>query len=170
MRRTLARSALFPGSFDPLTRGHLDLVERGLALFDSVTVAVAENIDKPAVSRLFSLEERVDLWRQSLDDRVPAAAGFEVCTFSGLAVDFCRQRGHDLMLRGLRNGSDFDYEFQMALTNRQISGVETVFLMPSPDHCFLSSTLIRDVAKHGGDVSAFVPDPVARALRERLEP
>ncbi len=169
MGRNLVRSALFPGSFDPPTRGHLDLVSRGLAVFDSVTVAIAQNIDKQPASQMFSPEERVALWRECLDERA-ADASLSVCTFSGLVVDFCRERGHDVILRGLRNGVDFQYEFQMALTNRQLSGVETVFLLASPENAFVSSSLIRDVVRHGGDVTAFVPDPVARALRERPKP
>ena len=118
---------------------------------------------------MFSPEERVALWRECLDERA-ADASLSVCTFSGLVVDFCRERGHDVILRGLRDGVDFQYEFQMALTNRQLSGVETVFLMSSPENAFVSSSLIRDVVRHGGDVTAFVPDPVARALRERPKP
>ena len=154
--------ALFPGSFDPVTRGHLDIVARGARLFDSVTVAVAENIDKRAV---FSLEERVAL----LEECLPDLPNLAVCTFSGLLVDFCRANGHDIILRGQRNAGDFQYEYQMAHSNRQLNpDIETVFLMTAPEYSFISSSLIRDIVKNGGDVAAFVPEPVAHSLRQRL--
>ena len=155
-------SALYPGSFDPVTCGHLDLVERALALFDGVTVAVAENISKQPV---FSLEERLALLREVLpnDPRV------RITSFRGLVVDFCRQNGFRVVLRGLRTVSDFEYEYQMALTNRHmLPEIETVFVMPSVRYSFISSTLIKDIVRNGGDVSDFLPPAVEKRLRERL--
>jgi len=155
-------SALYPGSFDPVTRGHIDLVERALQLFDSVTVAVAENISKRPV---FDLAERLELLQQVLPD----SPGIKVTSFSGLVVDYCREQSISVVVRGLRTVSDFEYEYQMALTNRHMSPqVETVFVMPSPEYSFISSTLIKDIVRHGGDVSDFVPEEVERQLRDRL--
>jgi pantetheine-phosphate adenylyltransferase len=155
-------SALYPGSFDPVTCGHLDLVERGLSLFDGVTVAVAENISKQPV---FSLEERLALLREVL----PSDPRVQITSFRGLVVDFCRQHGFRVVLRGLRTVSDFEYEYQMALTNRHmLPEVETVFVMPSVRYSFISSTLIKDIVRHGGDVSDFLPPAVEKLLRTRL--
>ncbi len=155
--------ALYPGSFDPPTCGHLDLVERALSLFESVSVAVAENTSK---SPLFSLEERVELLREVLPDDPRV----EVITFTGLVVNFCRDQGFGAILRGLRTVSDFEYEFQMALTNRHLEeSVETVFVMPSARYSYVSSSLLKEVVKNGGDVSAFLPDVVERRLRQRLQ-
>ncbi len=154
--------AIYPGSFDPVTLGHLDLVLRSLSLFDSVTVAVGSNISKKA---LFSVDERIELLRAVL----PAAV--EVVTFSGLIVDFCAESGYQAILRGLRTVADFEYEYQMALTNRHLrSEVETVFVMPSVEHSFTSSSLIKDIVRNGGEVGSFVPDLVESKLRERLAP
>lgn len=153
---------LYPGSFDPVTLGHVDLVERGLALFGSVTVAVAENSQKAPV---FSVDDRVALLREVL----PAAV--EVTSFSGLVVDFCIVHGFTAILRGLRTVADFEFEYQMALTNRHLRpDVETVFVMPSADHAFVSSSLIKDIVRNGGDVSSFVPPVVETALRTALRP
>ena len=127
--------ALFPGSFDPVTLGHLDLVERGLAMFESFTVGVAANISKQAV---FTLEERVEM----LHDCLPTAPNLSVCTFSGLVVEFCRDQGYGVIVRGLRSSSDFEYEFQMAQTNRQLdAAVETMLLMTAPGRSFISLSL-----------------------------
>lgn len=154
--------ALYPGSFDPVTRGHLDLVTRALDLFDAVTVAVAGNISKLP---LFTLEERLEMLREVL----PAAEKLEVVSFEGLVVDFCKEHQHDVILRGLRTVSDFEYEYQMALTNRHLNpDVETVFVMPSVEHSFVSSSLIKDVVRNGGDVSHFVPGTIEEQLRKRL--
>ena len=145
-----------------MTRGHIDLVERALQLFDSVTVAVAENISKRPV---FDLAERLELLQQVLPD----SPGIKVTSFSGLVVDYCREQSISVVVRGLRTVSDFEYEYQMALTNRHMSPqVETVFVMPSPEYSFISSTLIKDIVRHGGDVSDFVPEEVERQLRDRL--
>ena len=158
----MTRIALYPGSFDPPTKGHEDLIRRSLALCDRLIVAVAINSSKQP---LFSVEERLALLRESVgqDERV----SFE--TFDGLLVDFARQRGASMVVRGLRAVSDFDYEFQMALMNRQLNtGVETVFLVPAVDLTYLSSSLVREVARYGGDVSSIVHPVVAKALARRF--
>lgn len=153
--------ALYPGSFDPVTHGHLDLVDRALRLFESVTVAASENITKQPV---FSLEERLTLLREVM----PARA--QVATFRGLVVDYCRTHGFDVIIRGLRTMSDFEYEYQMALTNRHLNPkVETVFVMPSLQYSYVSSSLIKDVVRNGGDVSTFLPAAVEKALRQKLQ-
>ena len=158
----MTRTALYPGSFDPPTRGHEDLVHRSLALADRVIVAVATNSAKQP---LFGIEERLELLRTALgsDPRVT------VETFDGLLVDFARKVGATMAVRGLRAVSDFEYEFQMALMNRQLHpGLETVFLVPALDLTYLSSSLVREVARHGGDVSALVHPAVAAALKRRF--
>lgn len=155
-------SALYPGSFDPVTRGHIDLVERALQLFDSVTVAVAENISKQPV---FDLAERLDMLRQVLPD----SPQVQVTSFRGLVVDYCREQSITVILRGLRTVSDFEYEYQMALTNRHmLPEIETVFVMPSAQYSFVSSSLIKDIVRNGGDVSDFLPEVVEKRLRGRL--
>lgn len=157
-------SALYPGSFDPVTRGHLDLVERALPLFDHLTVAVAVNSTKAPT---FSADERVELLREVL----PRDERLSVTTFRGLVVDFCRSQGIGAILRGVRTVSDFEYEYQLALTNRHLApGIETVFVMPSVQYSYVSSSLIREIVRNGGDVSSFLPPPVERRLRERLRP
>ncbi len=154
--------ALYPGSFDPITLGHLDLVDRALKLFDSITVAVADNVAKRA---LFELQDRVEMLTEVLSNR----KGITVTSFSGLVVDYCKREGFTVILRGLRSVSDFEYEFQMALTNRQLNpDVETVFVMPSVEHSYVSSSLIKDVVRNGGDVAHFLPSAVEARLRCRL--
>ena len=156
--------AIYPGSFDPVTRGHLDLVERALPLFERLTVAVAVNSSKNAT---FTPEERVAMLREVL----PADPRLSVTTFRGLVVDFCRAQGIGAILRGVRTVSDFEYEYQMALTNRHLApGIETVFVMPSVQYSYVSSSLIREVVRNGGDVGSFLPPPVESRLRERLRP
>ena len=153
--------ALYPVSFDPVTRGHMDLVERALRLFDSVTVAVAVNRAKQT---LLPIEERVELLRAVLPKNV------EVTTFQGLVVDYCKREGFGAILRGLRTVSDFEYEYQMALTNRHLNqDVETVFVMPSARYSYVSSSLIKDIVRHGGDVGAFLVPVVEERLRRRLQ-
>ena len=155
--------ALFPGSFDPITLGLVDLVERGLAMFESLTIAVASNSAKRGV---FSLDERLELIRGAL----PSDPRLETCVFDGLVVDYCRKHGIGAILRGLRTVSDFEYEYQMALTNRSMApDVETVFVMPSVQNSFISSTLIKEIARHGGDISKFVPAVVAEQLSAKLQ-
>jgi pantetheine-phosphate adenylyltransferase len=154
--------AVFPGTYDPITRGHEDLIVRGLLFAQRVIVAVAAQGGK---APLFSSEERVALARLALGDD----PRIEVRAFDGLLVDFCRQVGGTLLVRGLRYVSDFEYEYQMALMNRKLAPeIETVFLAPGFDHVYLSSSLVREVARFGGDVTALVHPKVAEALRTRF--
>ena len=154
--------AIYPGSFDPITNGHLDVVTRATRLFDRVILAVAVNSSK---SGLFNLDERVRLIREAACDM----PGVEVRQFDGLLVDFAVSIGANTVIRGLRAVSDFEYEFQMALMNRQLAPqVETIFLMPRQDYTYLSSRLVKEVASLGGAINDFVPPPVARALRQRF--
>ena len=154
--------AVYPGTFDPITNGHVDLVQRAARLFDHVVVAVAANADKTPV---FPLEQRVALAAAVLSD----LRTVEVCSFDCLLVDFMRRRSAHVILRGLRAVSDFEYEFQLASMNRQLApDVETVFLTPAEQFAFVSSSLVREVASLGGNVSAFVPDNVMAALSERF--
>jgi len=157
-------SAIYPGSFDPVTRGHLDLIERALPLFDRLTVAVAANSTKTAT---FTPEERVEMLREVL----PKDKRLSVTSFRGLVVDFCKSQGIGAVLRGVRTVSDFEYEYQMALTNRHMApGIETVFVMPSVQFSYVSSSLIREIVRNGGDAASFLPPQVERRLRERLRP
>lgn len=151
-----------PGSFDPVTNGHLDVLERVAARFDRVIVACSAN---PSKQSMFGFEERVGLLRQ-VTDHVP---NLEVAAFDGLLVDFCRSRGVGLIVKGLRAVTDFEYELQMAQMNAQIGGVETLFLISRPVYSFLSSSLVKEVARLGGDVSSFVPPVVASRLADKLQ-
>lgn len=156
------RTAIYPGSFDPLTNGHLDLVHRAAQLFDRVIVAVAPNAGKKP---LFTLAQRVALARQA----VRPVPNVEVDSFSGLLVDYVERRRAHAILRGLRAVSDFEYEFQMALMNRKLNArVETIFMMPNEANTFLSSRLVKEIMHLGGDVSAFVPAHVQTALLKKL--
>jgi pantetheine-phosphate adenylyltransferase len=158
------RTVIYPGSFDPLTHGHLDLVERAARLFDRVIVAVAQNESKQP---LFSLEER----RALVARAVRHLKNVEADTFSGLLVQYVEDRGGVAILRGLRAVSDFEFEFQLALTNRKLNPrVETIFMMPRDTYTFLSSRVVKEIAELGGDVSAFVPPHVRKALRAKLRP
>ena len=157
----MTRIAVYPGSFDPITRGHEDLVRRSLVFADRVIIAVAVNAAKQP---LFSLEERVGLIRQAV-----AHPGVEVQSFEGLLVDFARRVGASLLVRGLRAVSDFEYEFQMALMNRHLAPtLETVFLVPAFDLTYLSSSMVREAARYGGDVSQLVHPAVLRALKQKF--
>lgn len=156
------RVAICPGSFDPITNGHLDVIQRAARLFDRVVVAVAASERK---SPLFSLDERLDLVRRS----VAHLPNVEGDIFSGLLVDYVRSRGAHAVVRGLRAVSDFEFEFQLALMNRKLNEqVETIFMMPRESYTFLSSRLIKEIAALGGDVTEFVPPPVLEALKMRL--
>jgi pantetheine-phosphate adenylyltransferase len=154
-------SALCPGMFDPVTNGHLDIVHRAAALFDRVVVAVAEN---PTKEPLFATGDRVAM----LEEAVAGIEGVEVSSFGGLLVDYARDRGVNVIVKGLRAVSDFDYELQMAQMNRHLSEIETYFVPTSPKWSYLSSSLVKQVAGFGGDVSGMVPDHVARRLKERF--
>jgi pantetheine-phosphate adenylyltransferase len=155
------RRAVCPGSFDPATFGHLDIVRRASRLFDEVVVAVGTNVSK---NRLFDAEERIAMMRQACAD----LANVSVEGFTGLVTTFCAERDATAIVKGLRAASDFDYELQMAQMNSSLTGVETVFIPTSPDRGFVSSSLVKEVAGLGGDVSAFVPDFVHDQLKARL--
>lgn len=159
----LGKKALYPGSFDPVTYGHIDLIKRACKIFDQVVVGVAHNTQKKT---LFSHTERLDMIKE-----VTAGIGnIEVVEFKGLVVDFARKNGINVLVRGLRMISDFEYELQMALTNRRLDEkLETVFLMPSEGYSFLSSTLIKEAASLGADMSSFVPDSIDRRLKEKYK-
>jgi len=154
-------TALCPGTFDPVTNGHLDIVERAARLFDRVVVAVVENPSKEA---MFSLEER----RQMLKESLSHLENVEVDSFSGLLVDYARDRGVRLVVKGIRAISDFDYELQMAQMNTRLAEMETCFIPTSPTWSYLSSSLVKEVASLGGDVRGLVPDHVLERLEERL--
>jgi pantetheine-phosphate adenylyltransferase len=158
----LMRRAIYPGSFDPVTNGHLDVVERGRKLFDEVIVAVADNDEKKP---LFSLRERLDLLRRT----VGKIEKVRIAQFKGLLVEFAKAEKAGAVIRGLRAVSDFEFEFQMALMNRKLNAVvETIFLMPKEEYTYLSSRIVKEIARLGGDVSSFVPTCVATALNRKF--
>ncbi len=157
------KRAIYPGSFDPVTNGHCDVVERARKLFDEVIVAVAHNDEKQP---LFSLEERLDLLKQT----VGRIDNVRIAQFDGLLVEFARTEKAAAVIRGLRAVSDFEFEFQMALMNRKLEGsVETIFLMPKEEYTYLSSRLVKEIARLGGDVSEFVPGIVIVALDKKFK-
>jgi pantetheine-phosphate adenylyltransferase len=152
------RRAIYPGSFDPITNGHLDVIERARKLFDEVIVAVAHNDEKQA---LFTLEERLAL----LNESIGKIDNVRIAQFEGLLVEFAATEKASAVIRGLRAVSDFEFEFQMALMNRKLeTNVETIFLMPKEEYTYLSSRIIKEIARLGGDVSSFVPAAVGKAL------
>jgi pantetheine-phosphate adenylyltransferase len=156
------RRVIYPGSFDPITNGHLDVINRAATLFDEVIVAVAFNEQKQG---LFEVEERLALIR----DVSPKLPNVRVAKFDGLLVNFARSEGATAVVRGLRAVSDFEFEFQMALMNRKLEPqIETIFLMPAEKYTYLSSRIVKEIARLGGDVAAFVPESVATALREKF--
>jgi pantetheine-phosphate adenylyltransferase len=156
------KRAIYPGSFDPVTNGHLDVIDRASNLFDEVIVAIADNVEKQP---LFALEDRLEMLRSSLEGRSNVRVG----QFAGLLVDFAVKENANAVVRGLRAVSDFEFEFQMALMNRKLQGtVETIFLMPKEDYTYLSSRLVKEIARLGGDVSKFVPTHVANRLRKKF--
>ena len=153
--------ALYPGTFDPVTYGHIDLIKRALLIFDEIVIGVAQISPKET---LFSLEERVGFLEQTLKDK----ESIQVRSFSSLAIDFARELGTTVLIRGLRMVSDFEYEFQMALTNRKLAPeIETIFLMPKEDYSYISSSLLKQISRTGGDVSSFVPPEVEQALKKK---
>ncbi|WP_377269236.1 pantetheine-phosphate adenylyltransferase [Peterkaempfera sp. SMS 1(5)a] len=155
------RRAVCPGSFDPITNGHLDIIERASKLYDVVHVAVAINKSKQG---LFTVEERIRM----IEEVTACYGNVEVESHHGLLVDFCRDRGIPAIVKGLRAVSDFDYELQMAQMNHGLSGVETLFVPTSPTYSFLSSSLVKEVAAYGGDVGHLVPGPVLQRLTKRM--
>ena len=159
---SLKHRALYPGSFDPLTNGHLDLIDRALHIFDEVHIAIARNSEK---SPLFTTSERVDIVKKALGNR----RGVVVKAFDGLIVEYAKRMNIQTMMRGLRATSDFDYEFQLALTNRTLAkNIDTIFLMPSETHLYLSSKLVKEIAHYGGDVSRFVPKFIVPLLKKKF--
>ena len=159
----MARLAIYPGSFDPVTYGHLDVVKRAQSIFGKVIVAVANNSSK---KYLFSLEERVAM----LKAETKGLQGVRVESFHGLVTEYAKRKKTNVLIRGLRMTSDFEYEFQMALTNRRLAeSIETVFLMPSERFSFLSATLLKEVACLDADISSFVPKRVEKHLRDRMQ-
>jgi pantetheine-phosphate adenylyltransferase len=156
------RTVIYPGSFDPLTNGHLDVIQRATKLFDRVIVAVAKNESK---SPLFTLEERLELVTRAVE-HLPSV---DADTFDGLLVEYAESQSAQAIIRGLRAVSDFEFEFQLALMNRKLNErVETIFMMPKDTYTFLSSRIVKEIARLGGDVSAFVPAHVQKALLARL--
>ncbi|HEY9411986.1 MAG TPA: pantetheine-phosphate adenylyltransferase, partial [Jiangellaceae bacterium] len=152
------RRCVCPGSFDPVTNGHLDVIERASSLFDEVIVAVLVNVSKKG---LFSLDERIEMLR----DACAHLPGVRVESFHGLLVDFAREHDVTAVVKGLRAVTDFDYELQMAQMNNRLSGLETLFVATNPEYSYLSSSLVKEVASYGGDVAGLVPDAVVRRLR-----
>jgi pantetheine-phosphate adenylyltransferase len=155
-------TALCPGTFDPVTNGHLDIIGRASQTFEAVVVGTLEN---PSKQSMFTLEERVGMLKEACADM----PNVTVVSFRGLLVDFAREQGDAVIVKGLRAVSDYEYEIQMAQMNHRLSGVETLFMPTSPKWSFLSSSLVKEVAQLGGDVSALVPVHVSRALADRLE-
>ncbi|MBF0511841.1 MAG: pantetheine-phosphate adenylyltransferase [Candidatus Omnitrophica bacterium] len=156
------QAAIYPGSFDPVTNGHLDVIKRAARIFDHVIVAVANNTSKRP---LFSIEERVNL----LKDVTKGLKNVKVETFNALIIEYAKLKNINVLIRGMRMTSDFDYEFQIALTNRRLAeDIETIFLMPSEHVAFVSSSLLKEIASLDADISSFVPKVVERQLKERL--
>jgi pantetheine-phosphate adenylyltransferase len=157
------RTAIYPGSFDPLTMGHVDIIARGSSLFDKIVVAVLENAEKDPV---FSVAERIEMIEETFADR----ANVEADAFSGLLVDYAKDKGATAIVRGIRALSDFEYEFQMALMNRRLApSIETVFMMPAEEYSYVSSHLIKEVVVLGGSVTGLVPPGVERRLIDNLD-
>ena len=154
-------AAIYPGTFDPITKGHLDIIERARKHFPRLVVAVSQH---PGKNPLLSLEERVGLVKEVVGD----LDAVEVDSFDGLLVDYARRRGVGVLVKGLRAVTDFDYELQMAQMNHKLAGVETFFLVATPLYSFLSSSLVKEIARFGSDVSEFVPPEVVRRLKERF--
>jgi len=147
------RRALFPGSFDPLTLGHYDIIKRGIQFFDEIVIAIGINAEK---KYMFSLDQR----KQFINDAFKEDSKVKVVTYSGMTIDFCKEIDAKFILRGLRNPADFEFEKAIAHTNRKLSGIETVFLLTAADTSYISSSIVRDVIRHKGDYTLLVPDSV----------
>jgi pantetheine-phosphate adenylyltransferase len=162
---TLPRIAVYPGSFDPMTNGHVDILRRSLAVFDKVIVGIAVNVRKQP---LFTVEERHEFIRRALgDDAKDGRVEFDA--FEGLLIDYAKSRGAQTIVRGLRATADFEYEFQLAVMNRRLApAIDTMFLMTAEQNFYVSSSLVKEIVSFGGDVSGLVPDDVARALRKKF--
>jgi pantetheine-phosphate adenylyltransferase len=156
--------AIFPGSFDPITNGHLDVVERGMKLFDELIIAVGRS---PVKNQLFTPEERVEMIEELIREK--KWTGISVESFEGLTVEYASGKKADVILRGLRSLTDVQYEFQLAMTNRAVTGIETIFIMTSEQYGFTSSTLIREVASLGGDLSNLIPNNVYERIKKHLK-
>ena len=156
--------AIFPGSFDPITNGHLDVIHRAMKLFDELIIAVGRS---PIKNQLFSPEERVEMIAELIDkEQMP---GVSVESFDGLTVEYAAKKKADVILRGLRSLTDVQYEFQLAMTNRAVAGIETVFILTSEQYGFTSSTITREIASLGGDLSNLIPKSVQERLKKRLK-
>lgn len=155
------RKVVCPGSFDPITFGHLDIVERASKNFDEVVIAVLVNQTKQT---LFTVEERISM----IKEVTKKYGNVRVDSWSGLLVDYCKSNGISMIVKGLRAVSDFDYELQMSQINLQLKGIETIFMSTAPEHSFLSSSLVKEIASYGGDVSNYVPNEILSRLKERL--
>jgi len=149
------RRAIFPGSFDPITLGHVDIINRALPLFDEIIIAIGVNTDK---KYMFTLEERVNFIKENYANEPK----IKVETYTGLTIDICKKLEVDFILRGLRNPADFEFEKAIAQTNRKMSTIETVFLLTSADTAFISSSIVRDILRNGGNIKGFVPDSVLK--------
>ncbi|NQX80554.1 MAG: pantetheine-phosphate adenylyltransferase [Flavobacteriaceae bacterium] len=145
--------AVFPGSFDPITKGHESVIRKAIPLFDKIIIAIGVNSSK---KYLFSLEKRIELIKLTFKSEIK----IEVQTYKGLTVEFCKQQKSEYLLRGLRTAADFEFEKAIALTNKQINGVETIFMLTNIEHSHISSTIVRDIYKNNGDVSSFVPSEI----------
>jgi pantetheine-phosphate adenylyltransferase len=156
------RRVVCPGSFDPITNGHLDIIERASSLFDEVVIAVLVNQTK---SSLFTVDERIEM----IKEVTAKYKNVRVDSWSGLLVDFCKANEISIIVKGLRAVSDFDYELQMSQVNLQLQGVETLFMATAPSHSFLSSSLVKEIASHGGDVSAYMPAAIVSKLKSRVD-
>ncbi|MBW7992314.1 MAG: pantetheine-phosphate adenylyltransferase [Planctomycetes bacterium] len=156
--------AIFPGSFDPITNGHLDVIERGMKLFDELIIAVGRS---PVKNQLFSPEERVEMIDELIREK--NMSNISVESFEGLTVEYATGKKADVILRGLRSLTDVQYEFQLAMTNRAVAGIETIFIMTSEQYGFTSSTLIREVASLGGDISNLIPNNVYERIKKHLK-
>jgi len=157
-------TAIYPGSFDPITFGHIDIIERSARLFDNVVVSILTN---PQKAPLFSLEDRIEVMREILMPRFP---NIVVDVFHGLLVDYAKQKGAQVIVRGIRAVTDYEYEFQMALMNRRLNpDIETVFMMPAEKYSYLSSRLVKEIAELGGSVTGLVPETIEKRLKQRFK-